>query len=274
MSDDVLVGAPSCPQIQAHLQGAVVRRERCSGGQKPLAAITAALRRQRALGDPPRNLHLLAHGRPGAYRFGDTCMSRYCDDSQVLGDSSCPQIRKLLAASRFPASALNPALSPFEAISEALREQRASGRALRRLHLIAHGEPGVVWVGDQAIDQAALLANAESLASWGLEEIVLWSCHVGANRDYIALLEELTGAVVYSSVDRLERTVDSDVSCTVQNGPDLLANCIDLGDVVDLKIAPFFFNLASKKYKKFVRKRSRARHENVNPDGFFLWSRY
>ena len=122
-----------------------------------------------------------------------------------MGDASCLEIRQLLAASRLPASLLNPALSPLEAISASLQQQRANGQAVLSLHLVAHGEPGVVWVGDQAIDRAALLANAEVLANWGLKEIALWSCHVGADADFVALLEEFTGAVVFSSRGPLKR---------------------------------------------------------------------
>ena len=129
----------------------------------------------------------------------DIRLSRCCDNPLILGDASCLEIRQLLAASRLPASLLNPALSPLEAISASLQQQRANGQAVLSLHLVAHGEPGVVWVGDQAIDRAALLANAEVLANWGLKEIALWSCHVGADADFIALLEELTGASVLCS---------------------------------------------------------------------------
>ena len=120
-------------------------------------------------------------------------------DALVLGDASCVGIRQLLDASHLPAAKLTPDLSPLEGISAALQQQRAKGRAVRRLHLIAHGDPGVVWVGDQAIDRAALLAYAEALASWGVEQIALWSCHVGADVDFIALLEALTGALVLCS---------------------------------------------------------------------------
>ena len=119
---------------------------------------------------------------------------------------------------------LDLALSPLEAISEVLQQQRAEGRAVRTLHLIAHGDPGVVWVGDQAIDRAALLANAELLASWGLEQIALWSCHVGADADFIALLEELTGAVVHSSQGWLGRRGEHERYLFEQHSPQILAS--------------------------------------------------
>ncbi|WP_071991439.1 DUF4347 domain-containing protein [Synechococcus sp. CC9616] len=126
-------------------------------------------------------------------------------DALVLGDASCSGIRQLLDASLFPAAKLTTNLSPLAAITKALQQQRARGLDVRTLHLIAHGDPGVVWVGNQPIDCAALLANSELLASWGLKQIALWSCHVGADGDFIALLAELTGADVFSSADSLDR---------------------------------------------------------------------
>ena len=50
-----------------------------------------------------------------------------------------------------------------------------------------------------------LKAHATELASWGVETIALWSCHVGADAGFVALLEELTGARVLASADWLGR---------------------------------------------------------------------
>ena len=88
-------------------------------------------------------------------------------DALMLGDASCGGIRQLLNASHLPAATLITDMSPLEAISAALQQQRAEDRAVLSLHLVAHGEPGVVWVGDQAIDRAALLANADVLVKMG-----------------------------------------------------------------------------------------------------------
>jgi hypothetical protein len=41
------------------------------------------------------------------------------------------------------------------------------------------------------------------LASWGGETIALWSCRVGADAGFVALLAELTGARVLASADWL-----------------------------------------------------------------------
>lgn len=62
------------------------------------------------------------------------------------------------------------------------------------LHLIAHGRPGAFRIGNVWIDAEALKAHAADLAHWGVETIALWSCHVGADADFVALLAELSGA--------------------------------------------------------------------------------
>ena len=131
----------------------------------------------------------------------------------------------------------------------ALQQQRASGQAVLSLHLVAHGEPGVVWVGDQAIDRADLLANAELLASWRLEQIALWSCHVGADADFIALLEELTGAVVFSSADALDRCAVLNKAVTAQHGV-FNTPGITIASIADSFVWPQAFQLGRKKKRK------------------------
>ena len=79
---------------------------------------------------------------------------------------------------------------------------------MRTLHLIAHGRPGAFRIGEQWIDAEALKAHSGELASWGVETIALWSCHVSADAGFVALLEELTGARVLASADWLGREGD------------------------------------------------------------------
>jgi Ca2+-binding RTX toxin-like protein len=73
------------------------------------------------------------------------------------------------------------------------------------LHLLAHGRSGAFRFGDKWIDAEALKAHASDLASWGVETIALWSCRVGADANFVALLEELTGARVLASAEWLGR---------------------------------------------------------------------
>ena len=94
---------------------------------------------------------------------------------------------------------------PLAAIAAALQRRRAEGVPPRTLHLIAHGRPGAFRIGESWIDAEALKAHAAELASWGVETIALWSCHVGADAGFVALLAELTGARVLATADWLGR---------------------------------------------------------------------
>ena len=70
--DHLLVADIHCSQIQALLEAAQLPVLAGAPQGHPLEWISRGLRQRRAEGDPPRVLHLIAHGRPGAFRFGDT----------------------------------------------------------------------------------------------------------------------------------------------------------------------------------------------------------
>ena len=53
------------------------------------------------------------------------------------------------------------------------------------------------------INTKALLNAPEHLASWQLNTIALWSCSTGADLRFTAVLEELSGATVWASDQRL-----------------------------------------------------------------------
>ena len=123
----------------------------------------------------------------------------------LIGDGSCSQITALLGGAKPEALALPMAQEPLVAITAVLRLRRKQGNPIRTLHVLAHGSPGAFRIGDQWIGAEALKAHATELASWGVETIALWSCHVGADDGFVALLEELTGARVLSSAEWLGR---------------------------------------------------------------------
>jgi hypothetical protein len=126
----------------------------------------------------------------------------------LLLDGSCPEIASLQPGALLPAVALATAAAsgPAEALAAIGRELarcRALGMPVRTLHLVAHGRCGAFRLGRHWIDAAALAANAAELAGWGLEHLALWSCRAGADGDFVALLEELTAATVWSSSTNL-----------------------------------------------------------------------
>ena len=126
-------------------------------------------------------------------------------ESLLIGDGACSQIRELLGASVVPATPLELVRQALSGISAALRQRRNEAGPPRILHLLAHGRPGAFRIGDQWIDADALKAHAGDLASWGVETIALWSCHVGADANFVALLQELTGAQVLTASGWLGR---------------------------------------------------------------------
>ena len=71
-TEQCLVADKSCSQSQALIAGA--QRKGLDGVQNgdPLKGISEGLRQQREVGHPIRTLHLIAHGRPWAFRIGET----------------------------------------------------------------------------------------------------------------------------------------------------------------------------------------------------------
>ena len=72
MTEHLLLADAGCSQLEMLLKGALLPAGPCLDGQNFFHAVTAALTRKRAIGDPPRTLHLIAHGRPGAFRIGES----------------------------------------------------------------------------------------------------------------------------------------------------------------------------------------------------------
>ena len=121
----------------------------------------------------------------------------------IVADGSCPQIRDLLATSQAPVLWLDGQELPLETVSRALAERRTLGQPVQTLHWVSHGSPGELHLGNTRINSAYLLANAQNLANWELSNLALWSCRAGADHNFIALLEELTGTTIWSTANTL-----------------------------------------------------------------------
>ncbi|MEQ1661564.1 MAG: Ig-like domain-containing protein [Thiobacillus sp.] len=93
----------------------------------------------------------------------------------------------------------------IEQISEAL----AGRNDLDALHLISHGESGLLHLGNSPLDTALLDARAADLAAWGAAlsadaDLLLYGCDVAvgsAGETFIGKLSQLTGADVAASAD-------------------------------------------------------------------------
>ena len=115
-----------------------------------------------------------------------------------------------MAGARIPRSLLPTQKPPLQQITALLHRRAELRHPVDTLHLLAHGRPGAFRFGEQWVDAKALKAYAAELAQWGVRTIALWSCHVGAHANFVALLEELTGARVLSSGSWLGRDVNKE----------------------------------------------------------------
>ena len=105
--------------------------------------------------------------------------------------------------------------SPLRELTKALSDQRLRNQQVGELHLIAHGSSQGIQLNGEWIDAEMLLAHAAELAQWQIDSLVLWCCHIGQNQTFLSILEELTGAEVFSSPKAINRNNHKVVS---QNG--------------------------------------------------------
>lgn len=76
----------------------------------------------------------------------------------------------------------------------------AAGEALpRRLHIVGHGEPGLISIGGEGYDVVHLSSLLRAATEKGVEEIVLWSCRFGEDRNAVERLAAATGVAVYAT---------------------------------------------------------------------------
>ena len=120
----------------------------------------------------------------------------------VVADGSCPRVRELLIEAHAPVLWLE-GIYPLETVSQALEERRSQGEPVEELHWVSHGRPGVLQVAGRDVDRDSLLKHQELLSDWRIETIALWSCNAGQCQNFTSLIEELTGATVWSSLQPL-----------------------------------------------------------------------
>ncbi len=116
--------------------------------------------------------------------------------------------------------------------------QLLSETGARSLALVAHGSPGVVQLGANPIDSDALALHRGLLQEWGVSEIALYSCEVGADNDFVARLGALTGAIVAASVMMVGSATkggswDLNLATSIVFQPQLLAAYAHMLRVVD-----------------------------------------
>jgi len=102
--------------------------------------------------------------------------------------------------------------SPLRELTKALTERRLEKQQVSELHLIAHGSSQGIQLNGEWIDAETLLGHAAELGQWQIDRLVLWCCHIGQNQAFIAILEELTGAQVFSCCKAISRNNQKVVS--------------------------------------------------------------
>ena len=112
----------------------------------------------------------------------------------IAADGNCPQIKTLLDKAIHPVAWIPIGCNPLEAIGKTLEAEKPE-----TLHLVAHGDTGKLKIGGEWISTDDLLTHAEQLKQWKAKNIALWSCNLGRDERFIAVLEELTGAHVFAT---------------------------------------------------------------------------
>ncbi|MFM7427149.1 MAG: DUF4347 domain-containing protein [Elainella sp.] len=126
----------------------------------------------------------------------------------VVFDAQVPALQQLIAglAEGAEVLVLNPHQDGIAQISQWLAGQRLAGHSVsalhKSLHIVSHGQPGSLQLGQTQLSAANLTDYAEHLQGWASAEIWLYGCEVGqgeTGRNFIAQLSELTGARIAAS---------------------------------------------------------------------------
>ena len=117
----------------------------------------------------------------------------------VAFDANIPDLQILVAGGVEGAEVLvlDPRHDGIAQITQRLVAQPAAA-----LHIVSHGRPGLLQLGNVQITSANLSHYAGLLRLWTSAEILLYGCEVGqgeTGHNFIAQLSELTGASVAAS---------------------------------------------------------------------------
>ena len=120
-------------------------------------------------------------------------------DHCLLVDRQIDQDFEIVDKCKIRASVLGVEKDLFSAINNCLELQSFRGFVTRKLHLMLHGRAGALRFAGQWFDLAALIACKSEIKSWGLDEIVLWSCYAGVENEFLRSFSEVSGGRVFSA---------------------------------------------------------------------------
>jgi Ca2+-binding RTX toxin-like protein len=130
-----------------------------------------------------------------ANSFGTTCQTL------VVFDQRVPDLGVLQAALQPDCVTMMVAATDVNIIETITAQLAATG--ITRLAIVAHGEPGVLHLGAESLTLSRLEQQTGLLAEWGVTEITLYACEVGADAVFVAGLAQLTGAKVVASSQKV-----------------------------------------------------------------------
>jgi Ca2+-binding RTX toxin-like protein len=93
---------------------------------------------------------------------------------------------------------IQPNQDSIDRITHLLTETGAT-----KLAIVAHGQPGAIQIGNGVIDRAMLETRSGLLQEWGVNEIALYSCEVGADKEFVRRFGELTGAKIAATTEKV-----------------------------------------------------------------------
>ena len=118
-------------------------------------------------------------------------------------DSNLKDYESLLAGvvDGLEARILDGSRDGIEQITTELKKYAALHGSLDAVHIISHGSPGSLYLGNAIISRDALEAYRSQLQQWQVGEILLYGCNVaaGSGAAFVEELGQLTGAKVAAS---------------------------------------------------------------------------
>ncbi|MES2353945.1 MAG: DUF4347 domain-containing protein [Pseudomonadota bacterium] len=130
--------------------------------------------------------------------FIDSAVSGYADIAKEIlaGNSSARSVQVVI---------IDANKNGIEQISAALN----ACHDLDAVHIVSHGDPGEIQIGNSRLNSGNLLTNAAAISKWGAAlsdggDVLLYGCDVAATQsgqDFINQLSQLTGADIDASTD-------------------------------------------------------------------------
>ncbi|WP_088894788.1 DUF4347 domain-containing protein [Leptolyngbya ohadii] len=113
-------------------------------------------------------------------------------DYQVLAAGVLPGISAVI---------LDGDCSGVEQITAALLQNPG----ITSVHLVTHGAPGVIYLGNELLNLDSIARYSKELQSWGVESLFIYGCKVAAGdvgTEFLHKLQHLTGAAIAASTTK------------------------------------------------------------------------